>query len=179
MLSGFFQEDWRAHDNLTLNLGLRYDVELIDDIPDWPARTDANNFDPRVGFAWDPRGDQKWAVRGGFGRFTQQHPIFTIVKGGVGGRNGQVTLSLVPTDPLFPTYPNVLPGFPPGAILPARNIQEISPDLENEYAWAGNVGVQRQIGPRASVEIAANMNRGQSSTASSTSTRRRRSTRRR
>ena len=161
VLSGFFQEDWRALDTLTLNLGLRYDVELIDDIPDWPAGTDANNFDPRVGFAWDPRGDQKWAVRGGFGRFTQQHPIFTIVKGGVGGRNGQVTLTLVPTDLLFPTYPNVLPGFPPGAILPARNIQEISADLENEFAWAGNIAVQRQIGPRASVEIAANINRGQ------------------
>jgi hypothetical protein len=161
VLSGFFQEDWRALDTLTLNLGLRYDVELIDDIPDWPAGTDANNFDPRVGFAWDPRGDQKWAIRGGFGHFTQQHPIFTIVKGGVGGRNGQVTLTLVPTDALFPTYPNVLPGFPPGAILPARNIQEISPDLENESAWAGNIAVQRQIGPRASVEIAANINHGQ------------------
>ena len=48
-------------------LGLRYDVEIIKDIPDWPAGTDADNFDPRVGFAWDPKGDQKWAVRGGFG----------------------------------------------------------------------------------------------------------------
>jgi hypothetical protein len=161
VVSGFFQEDWRALDNLTLNLGLRYDVEFIKDIPDWPAGTDANNFDPRVGFAWDPRGDQRWAVRGGFGRFTQQHPIFTIVKGGVGGRNGQVTLTLVPTDPLFPTFPNVLPAFPQGAVLPPRNIQEISPDLENEFAWAGNIAIQRQIGTRASVEIAANINRGQ------------------
>lgn len=161
VVSGFFQEDWRVRDNLTLNLGLRYDVEFIKDIPDWPAGTDGNNFDPRVGFAWDPRGDQKWAVRGGFGRFTQQHPIFTIVKGGVGGRNGQVTLSLVPSDPLFPTFPNALSAFPPGAVLPARNIQEISSDLENEFAWAGNIAIQRQIGTRASVEIAANMNRGQ------------------
>ncbi len=137
VLAGFFQDDWRVSNRLTLNLGLRYDVEIIKDIPDWPAGTDANNLDPRVGFAWDPKGDQKWAVRGGFGRFTQQHPIFTIVKGGVGGRNGLVTLSLSSTDPLFPTFPNVLPGFPPGAVLPARSIQEISPDLENEHAWTG------------------------------------------
>ncbi len=161
VLSGFFQEDWRARSNLTLNLGLRYDVELIKDIPDWPAGTDANNFDPRVGFNWDPLSDQKWSVRGGFGRFTQQHPIFTIVKGGVSGRNGQVVLSLTPADALFPTFPNSLPAFPPGAVLPARDIQEISPDLENEFAWAGNVAIQRQIGSRASVEIAANINRGQ------------------
>ncbi|HYE89125.1 MAG TPA: TonB-dependent receptor, partial [Vicinamibacterales bacterium] len=160
VLAGFFQDDWRLSNRLTLNLGLRYDVEIIKDIPDWPAGTDANNLDPRVGIAWDPKGDQKWAVRGGFGRFTQQHPIFTIVKGGVGGRNGLVTLSLSNTDPLFPTFPNVLPGFPPGATLPARSIQEISPDLENEYAWQVNFGVQRQIASRTSVAIDANMNRG-------------------
>jgi carboxypeptidase family protein/TonB-dependent receptor-like protein len=160
VLAGFFQDDWRVHPHLTLNLGVRYDVEIIKDIPDWPAGTDANNVDPRVGFAWDPKGDQKWALRGGVGRFTQQHPIFTIVKGGVGGRNGQVTVVLSPTDPLFPVFPNVLPAFPPGAVLPPRSIQEISPDLENEYAWAGSIGFQRQLGPRTSVSVDANINRG-------------------
>ena len=160
VLSGFLQDDWHAKHNLTLNLGIRYDVEIIKDIPDWPAGTDKNNFDPRIGFAWDPKGDQKWAIRGGAGRFTQQYAIFTIVKGGVGGRNGQVTVSLTPTDPLFPTYPNPLPAFPPGAVLPPRDIQEISPDLENEYAWQGSIGVQRQLGPRTSLAIDANVNRG-------------------
>ena len=72
-----------------------------------------------------------------------------------------------------------LPAFPPGAVLPARNIQEISPDLENEFAWAGNIAVQRQIGSRASVEIAANINRGQKHGFLDVNQRRRRSTRRR
>ena len=160
VFAGFFQDDWRVRNNLTINLGLRYDVEIIKDIPDWPAGTDENNLDPRIGFAWDPRGDQKWAVRGGVGHFTQQHAIFTIVKGGVGGRNGLVTLSLNSTDPLFPTFPNTLPGFPPGAVLPARSIQEISPDLENEHAWTSSIGVQHQLGARSSVAVDFNINRG-------------------
>ena len=160
VIGSFFQDDWRVRSNLTLNLGLRYDVEIIRNIPDYPAPTDKNNLDPRVGFAWDPKGDQKWAVRGGFGRFTQQHPIFTIVKGGVGGRNGQVTVLLTPNDPLFPTFPNALPAFPPGAVLPPRNIQEISAELENEHAWNASLGFQRQIGSRTSISIDANVNRG-------------------
>jgi hypothetical protein len=160
VLATFIQDDWRVRNNLTLNLGVRYDVEIIKDIPDWPADTDANNIDPRVGFAWDPKGDQKWSIRGGFGRFTQQHPIFTIVKGGVGGRNGQVNILLTPTDPLFPTFPNPLPAFPPGAVLPARSIQEISPDLENEHAWTSSFGFQRQLGARTAIQVDANINRG-------------------
>jgi hypothetical protein len=160
VIAGFMQDDWRVRNNLTLNLGLRYDVEIIKDIPDWPAPTDKNNLDPRVGFAWDPKGDQKWSIRGGFGRFTQQYAIFTIVKGGVGGRNGEVTVSLAPTDPLFPTYPNALPAFPPGAVLPPRDIQEISPDLENEHAWTGSLGFQHQLGPRTAIQVDANINRG-------------------
>jgi len=159
VFSSFAQDDWRISNTFTLNYGLRYDVEVVDDIPDWPAPVDKNNLDPRVGFNWDPLGDQKWSVHGGVGRFTQQNPIFTIVKGAVLGRNGIVTLALPPSDPAFPTYPNPLPGFPPGAVLPARNIQEISPDLENEFAWQYSLGAQRRLGAHTSASVDLNVNR--------------------
>jgi len=84
----------------------------------------------------------------------------SFVKGGVGGRNGQVTVTLTPSDPLFPAFPNALPAFPPSAALPPRDIQEISPDLENEHAWTANIGFQRQLGTRTSLSIDANINRG-------------------
>ena len=79
----FVQDDWRVAPRLTLNLGLRYewinnprDAELqtLNALATLPGvfefhkpKTDRNNFAPRIGFAWDPFGDGRTAVRGGFG----------------------------------------------------------------------------------------------------------------
>lgn len=82
-LYGFVQDDWKVTPRLTLNLGLRYewmnnprDAELqtLNGLATLPGvfefrkpKTDRNNFAPRIGFAWDPFGNAKTAVRGGFG----------------------------------------------------------------------------------------------------------------
>jgi hypothetical protein len=94
----FFQDDWKIHPRLTLNLGLRYewvsvpkgsDAQQLNDIATLPGvfefrkpKSDTNNFSPRVGFAWDPFGDQKWAVRGGammsFDKEPQNFPLLNL-----------------------------------------------------------------------------------------------------
>ena len=61
----FVQDRWRVTDNLTLDFGLRYE---LDDLRD-PIKTDTNNVAPRFGFAWDPLGDHRTTVRGGYGIF--------------------------------------------------------------------------------------------------------------
>jgi len=82
-LYGFIQDDWKVTPRLTLNLGVRYEwtsnaasanlqtLNAISTLPgvfDFRApKTDTNNFMPRIGFAWDPTGQGKMAVRGGFG----------------------------------------------------------------------------------------------------------------
>jgi len=82
-LYGFLQDDWKVTPRLTLNLGLRYEwtsnpadvkKQTLNAISTLPGvyefrepTTDTNNLMPRVGFALDPTGSGRWAVRGGFG----------------------------------------------------------------------------------------------------------------
>jgi hypothetical protein len=88
----YWQDSWRVRRNVTLNYGLRYDVEIP---PKFKAptglaafgysylglqkgiQTDKNNFQPRVGIAWDPRGDGKTVLRSSYGIFFD-HPLLGL-----------------------------------------------------------------------------------------------------
>ncbi len=88
----FWQDSWRANRNVTLNFGVRYDVEIP---PSFKApqglalpayhllglqkgiQTDKNNFQPRLGLAWDPAGNGKTVVRASYGMF-YDHPLLGL-----------------------------------------------------------------------------------------------------
>lgn len=62
-LNLFAEDTWRIHPRVTLNLGVRYELEANPKI----VGTDPNNVAPRVGLAWTVTDDQKTVVRAGYG----------------------------------------------------------------------------------------------------------------
>ncbi|MGH9946444.1 MAG: carboxypeptidase regulatory-like domain-containing protein [Pyrinomonadaceae bacterium] len=69
--SVYGQDTWKVNQKLTLNYGLRYEIDGRRD----PLPTYKKNFGPRVGFAWDPAGEGKTIIRGGYGIFYAQIPF--------------------------------------------------------------------------------------------------------
>jgi outer membrane receptor protein involved in Fe transport len=95
--AGYFQDDWRLTSKLTLNLGVRYDLNtgfaldqsknpnfvmldtagragLLSNLPGFEdfgktAREDYNNFQPRAGLAYDLHGNGRDVLRAGYGRY--------------------------------------------------------------------------------------------------------------
>jgi hypothetical protein len=97
-ISYYFQDDWRATPRLTLNLGVRNDIDfgmvptdqqknnravkLLASMgmnPGIPS-TDLNNWAPRLGFAFDVTGKGKWVIRGGYGWFFDQVFLNTLLQ---------------------------------------------------------------------------------------------------
>jgi hypothetical protein len=63
--AGYWQDSWAVRQNLTLNFGLRYEL----DSQYGNLSTYKKNFGPRFSFAWDPFKDHKTVIRGGYGIF--------------------------------------------------------------------------------------------------------------
>jgi carboxypeptidase family protein/TonB-dependent receptor-like protein len=91
-LGFYLQDSWRVRPNFTVNLGVRYDVEFPPSLaaPTGLAaaaynqlglqkgiQTDTNNIQPRIGFAWDPKGDGKSVFRASYGIF-YDHPLLGL-----------------------------------------------------------------------------------------------------
>lgn len=167
--SAYVNDDFRLRPNLTLNLGLRYEIVTVPvasraqqfaSIANVPGvvtfaepTVSKNDWSPRFGFAYSPGKDQKWVVRGGFGRSfdlpyanlsTNANPPFY-----------QVTQDVNDAHPVSNFLANGGISAPPAAPTAAGIRSSVSSYTWNQnrpYALNGTLGVQRLLGKDYTVE---------------------------
>lgn len=173
----FAQDKWQIAQNLTLSLGLRYDVHISplknfwnpffaspDEYP-----VDKNNIQPRAGFAYNIGGTS--VIRGGYGMFYEKqwidrfenyvlNTVFTdsyIAQFPIGGQvDPGPNAGRLPSHPLLVNGPTLNRGLvtqlvPPGTL--ARNTGTVwldSPDRILPYQHQASIGYERQLGRRLS-----------------------------
>ena len=172
---GFFAQDDVRLGNVTLNLGLRYDFdsnlrspELIANLLANPQfrglenlvtadrGNDLNNIQPRVGFAWNARGDGRTVVRGGYGLYSGRNRPWFNIRGDV--VSNQFTAEV--SDPnLLQFYPNQT------AALGGRTLEDYirtaggralylpGDDLSLPYVVSATLGIAKMLPGDTSLEI--------------------------
>jgi hypothetical protein len=183
---GFFiQDDIQLRPNLTMNVGLRYEptgsiteadgklAQLIDFASPTATMNDTTvvdelvrnvtekNFAPRIGIAWDPRGDGKMSIRGGAGVF---YDLLTV-------SNGIVQNTAVRVPPFFTRVglvrgPGLEIDFPNAFFTQASQVAttaqlegvQYDPEQPAMYKW--NLNVQREFLGRTTLELGYNGTRG-------------------
>ncbi|MGH9670600.1 MAG: TonB-dependent receptor domain-containing protein, partial [Terriglobales bacterium] len=168
----FLQDEWRLHPRLTLNLGLRYDLQVIrkpnvrNPSPELEAagldtselRTDANNLSPRLGLAWSPLRSDRLVLRAGYGIFFARTP--SIITSRAHFLNGVTVVTRTisggtPDAAFIPSYPNSLCGPPdpsgisPNCMAPAAGsnstvLEFFAPGHAQPYTQQGSFGLEFQ-----------------------------------
>jgi hypothetical protein len=167
----YLQDSWKVNRRLTLDLGLRYEVQAgpyqnnFDTLAlralaargfNTKRSLDKNNWAPRVGFAYDLTGDGKQVARGGYGRYYDE--IFQ-----------NITLYEYWSDVTHPTFfISTAPTFTPNTYIANREsirnsfinptfagqqLRVTSPDLRQPSMDQFNFGWSGQVSPRVVVDV--------------------------
>ena len=170
----YVQDDWKVSPRLTLNIGVRYDVDIgfVDSqhqeagsrvikalkiignpLGSRVVKDDKNNFSPRFGFAYDILGNGRSVVRGGYGIYYDQSflnvPLFAVQQANkeiyATFFNDADGLSLASPPPVIPR-PLVNP-------LSGTRGRLIDPSFESPYTQQWNAGFAKEIGTNMAFEV--------------------------
>ena len=118
LLGLFVQDNWRVTPKLTVNLGLRYDLQTLTE--------GDTNFSPRAGFAYTLfGGDNPTVLRGGYGMYYTELPANLVANSSINGPQGSSPTRCSPDSSDFPTTFSPITTIPPGTVLPARDIRSL------------------------------------------------------
>lgn len=152
-LGAFVQDEWRIGPRLTVNAGLRYDLQRLPA----PIRDDADNVSPRLGLAFDPQGDGRSVLRGSAGLFYGPVPLRAVAnalqRDGVRYRVAQVA----PSFPGAPKFPGRFDAYPTGVLT---NVTTIDPDIASSDTVQASLQYERQLGAALSAAVAVETLRG-------------------
>jgi hypothetical protein len=186
IVGGYVQDDWRLQPNLTLNLGLRYEMttvpteangkfanlrNLSDPLPVCGTSAPGcastgplfynptlHNFEPRFGFAWDPLHNGKLAIRGGAGLFdVLPLPYQFILLTTQSAPFFQYTSLKVGSTPTPLTFPFVDP-----TLITANKLRStyIESHPKRNYVTQWNLNLQYQLTPSLAAFVAYVGSRG-------------------
>jgi hypothetical protein len=148
----YAQDEWKISSRLTLNLGVRYDLQFLKTIA-----TDTNNVAPRAGFAWSPLASRRTVVRGSFGLFYDRLPLRPLANALLSGGNTtilnsstQASVSLSPTQTGAPVFPNILSAVPAGVLV---NFTTMDRHIQNAYSEQGSLEIEQQLGERSTLSV--------------------------
>ena len=154
----YLQDDWQPSKRLTLNFGVRYEVELgaannnfettRSDLVE-PKKTDTNNIGPRLGFTYDVTGAGTTVVRGGFGVFYDQFILNMSFNEKLFNGETFVIADIRPTagQPISLTDPLGGRGFEDFLrTAGASAVQILDPYLSVPYTYQTSIGLQKRIG---------------------------------
>jgi hypothetical protein len=172
LYAGWLQDDWKITGRLTLNLGVRYDVQIgansegyvfkpwiNDDIPH-----DLNNVGPRFGFAYSV--NDRTVIRGGYGLFYAQastdegHQTAEAVHQAAADilYDGRADFAVNPFNGPVPTYAQVMANVcDQNGSATGCYRRSITDEINNKwrrmpYARQGSIGLERQVGSDMSVQ---------------------------
>lgn len=159
-LGVYVQDEWHAHSRLTIDLGLRYDLQWLHTIA-----LDTNNIAPRVGVAWAPGASQRTVIRLNAGRFYDRVPLRALANALLSANNStdlaqlqQINVSLSPGQNGAPVFPNTLSGVVPTTTL--VNFTTMDPHLRNAHSDQASVEIERKLGASAVVSAGYDYLRG-------------------
>ncbi len=159
-LGVYAQDEWKLHPALTLNVGVRYDLQKLETID-----LDADNVSPRVGVAWSPGASRRTIVRGGAGLYYDRVPLRALANALLSARNTtdltnlqQIAISLSPGQEGAPVFPGILAA--PAASVTLPSLTTMDRQLQHAYSRQASVEVEREIGRRATVSAGYQYVRG-------------------